>query len=266
MSVLDQICTDKLAHIARKKAQFALSDIEKIIKNTASPRGFIAALKNRDKALIAEVKKASPSRGVIRADFDAAQIARIYEESGAACLSVLTDEPYFQGMDMYLGAVHKTVALPLLRKDFMLDPYQIAESRALGADCILLIMAALTDSQAAELYDAARDYGMDVLIEVHDAAELDRAMRMNPAMVGVNNRNLKTLEVDLKTALDLAGAMPDSVLKVAESGIHGPADLARLKDAGYAAFLVGESLMREADIGAAVKKLLGEVDTDREPK
>ena len=162
MSVLDQICADKRAHIERKKAQFSLADIEKLIKNQTPPRGFIKALRAHNPAYITEVKKASPSKGVIRADFDAVDIAKTYEMNGGTCLSVLTDEPYFQGMDMYLGAIRRAVALPLLRKDFMLDPYQIPESRALGADCILLIMAALTDVQAQELYAAATEYGMDV--------------------------------------------------------------------------------------------------------
>lgn len=255
MSVLEHICTDKQAHIERKKAQFPLSDIEKLVKNQSAPRGFIKALSAQTPAFITEVKKASPSKGIIREDFDAVEIATIYEENGGTCLSVLTDEPYFQGMDMYLSAIRKVVSVPLLRKDFLIDPYQIPESRALGADCILLIMACLSDSLAAELYTAAGEYGMDVLVEVHDKQELDRAMKLSPAMVGVNNRNLKTLEVNLQTGIDLAMAMPDDVLKVAESGISSPSEIERFRDVGYQAFLVGESLMREADIGAALRKL-----------
>jgi indole-3-glycerol phosphate synthase len=255
MSVLDHICADKRAHIERKKAQFSLSDIEKLVKNQTAPRGFIKALSVHTPAFITEVKKASPSKGVIREGFDAVEIAKTYEENGATCLSVLTDEPYFQGMDMYLSMIRKAVSLPLLRKDFIIDPYQIPESRALGADCILLIMACLNDDLAAELYQAAGEYGMDVLVEVHDKEELDRAMKLSPSMVGVNNRNLKTLAVDLQTGIDLAKAMPENVLKVAESGISSPAEIARFRDVGYQAFLVGESLMREADIGAALRKL-----------
>lgn len=255
MSVLDQICADKQAHIKRKKAQHSLSDLESVIKTQQPPRGFIKALRAQDTAFITEVKKASPSKGVIRADFDPVAIAKTYVENGGTCLSVLTDEPYFQGADEYLKAVHQAVSVPLLRKDFMLEPYQITESRALGADCILIIMAALSDGQAKELYDTATGYTMDVLVEVHDGEELDRALKLEPAMVGVNNRNLKTLSVDLQTGLDLAGKMPANVLKVAESGISSPDEIARFRQAGYTAFLVGESLMRQDDIGAALRKL-----------
>lgn len=257
-TVLDRICADKRAHVAQKKAQVSLTTLEEKAKEQSAPRGFISALRSSAPAFITEVKKASPSKGVIREDFDAVTIAKIYEAHGAACLSVLTDEPYFQGKDEYLVAIRGAVSLPLLRKDFMIDPYQIPESRALGADCILIIMAALSDAQAKELYDAATQYGMDVLVEVHDAEELDRALLFHPAMVGVNNRNLKTLDVSLQTGLDLARGMPDTVLRVAESGISSPAEIARFREAGYDAFLVGESLMREADIGAALRKLQGQ--------
>ena len=254
-TVLDRICADKEAHVKRMKGERSLDALHVMAKQQTPPRGFIDALRASTPAFITEVKKASPSKGVIREDFNAVDIARIYAGNGAACLSVLTDEPYFQGKDEYLTAIRAAVDIPLLRKDFMIDPYQIVESRALGADCVLLIMAALGDDQADEMYRAARELGMDVLVEVHDRAELDRALALSPTMVGVNNRNLKTLDVDLQTGLDLAAHMPSDVLTVAESGISAPAEIARFTAAGYDAFLVGESLMREADIGAALRKL-----------
>ncbi len=254
-TVLDRICADKEAHVKRMKNERPFDALHVMAKQQTPPRGFIDALRASPPAFITEVKKASPSKGVIREDFNAVDIAKIYAGNGAACLSVLTDEPYFQGKDEYLTAIRAAVDIPLLRKDFMIDPYQIVESRALGADCVLLIMAALGDDQADEMYRAARELGMDVLVEVHDRAELDRALALSPSMVGVNNRNLKTLDVDLQTGLDLAAHMPSEVLKVAESGISVPAEIARFTAAGYDAFLVGESLMREADIGAALRKL-----------
>ena len=253
---LAKICADKREHVTRCEAQTPLSEIRDQLKDADAPRGFIKKLSSQNPALIAEVKKASPSRGVIREDFDPVTIAQTYESAGAACLSVLTDEPYFQGKDEYLVAIHEAVSLPLLRKDFMIDPYQIYESRALGADCILLIMAALEDALAKDLYDLAADLNMDVLVEVHNREELERALKLSPRMIGVNNRNLKTLEVDLRTGLDLAALMPADMVKVAESGIYSPENIHAFQQAGYNAFLVGESLMREDDIAAAVKKLL----------
>ncbi len=221
------------------------------------PLGFIGALmRNGPPALIAEVKKASPSKGVIREDFNAAEIAKAYENAGASCISVLTDKPFFQGSYEDLKNVRQSVSLPVLRKDFMLDEYQIYESRALGADCILLIMAALEDAQAKHLYELATELRMDVLVEVHDKEELQRTLKLNPEMIGVNSRNLKTLEVDIQTAHDLAALIPDHILKVAESGIGSNQDIKALQNSGYSAFLVGESLMREEDIEAATRNIL----------
>ena len=208
-------------------------------------------------ALIAEVKKASPSKGIIREDFEPTEIAQAYESAGASCLSVLTDTPYFQGEDEYLEQIKEVVSLPLLRKDFMLVPYQIYESRALGADCILLIMAALQDKQARELYGTAKDLGMDVLVEVHNQEELDRAMLLSPDLVGVNSRNLKTLEVNIQTAHDLIRQMPEGVFKIAESGIHSNNDIKELIASGAHGFLVGESLMKQENIVEATKNLMG---------
>lgn len=255
--VLAKICADKLAHIAAAKAARPHPDLGR-----ASPvRGFAAALDAKAEAggygLIAEIKKASPSKGLIRADFDAAALAGAYQAGGAACLSVLTDEAYFQGSDAYLTQAREAVTVPVLRKDFMLDTYQIAESRALGADCILLIMAALEDAQAHELEASAQELGMDVLIEVHDAAELGRALKLTSPLIGVNNRNLKTLEVRLETTEELASLIPDDRVMVSESGLSSPDDLARMADAGARRFLIGESLMRHDDVEAATKKLLG---------
>lgn len=260
MDTLAKICADKEAHVARKRTITSLDDLYALIEQQPAPRGFIKALLNKSPAVIAEVKKASPSKGVIRDDFNALDIAKTYEANGAACLSVLTDEPYFQGHDDYLKAVKAAVSLPVLRKDFMVDAYQIDESRALGADCILIIMAALDDARAQAFYDQAIALGMDVLIEVHDAEELSRALRLKidprHAMIGVNNRNLKTLVVDKQTGLSLADTIPRGFLSVAESGLVTRGDIDVFTEAGYCAFLIGESLMREADIGAALKKLV----------
>lgn len=257
MTVLDKINADKRLHIERMKAQTPLSELQAQVKDHPPTLGFINALKQKSPALIAEVKKASPSKGIIREDFNAVDIAKIYEANGAACLSVLTDEPYFQGKDEYLKQIRSAVNLPLLRKDFMLDTYQVYEARAMGADCILLIMASLSDDQAKELYELATHLSLDTLFEVHDEEELERALALNPKMIGVNNRNLKTLEVDLGTGMNLALSMPDHIVKVAESGITDHATLQTFAATGYNAFLIGESLMRQQDIAKATRRILG---------
>ncbi len=258
MDTLSEICDLKKHHIDHKKIFNSLDDLKYKIDSSPLPTGFLSALKrSKGPSIIAEVKKASPSKGVIREDFDPIQIAQTYQRHGATCLSVLTDEPYFQGHDDFLVSIKKHVDMPVLRKDFMIDPYQIYESRALGADCVLLIMAALSDSQAWELYDIAVDLRMDVLVEVHNLDELERALRFNPMMVGVNNRNLKTLDVDIQTSNDLLLHIPPATHKISESGISSPETVSRLYQAGYKSFLVGEGLMREDDIGQALDTLLG---------
>lgn len=260
-NVLSRICDDKRNHIAARKRVRGMNKLSQAAKAAPPPRGFFPKLRavheSGRPALIAEVKKASPSKGLIREDFDPVDIARAYERGGAACLSVLTDEPYFQGEDGHLTVARAAVSLPVLRKDFMLDPYQIVESRTLGADCILLIMAVLDDGQAGELEAAARDLGMDVLVEVHDEAELDRALALRSPLIGVNNRNLKTFETDSVTTERLAARLPRDRFLVSESGLYTRADLDRMAQAGARAYLVGESLMREKDVEAATKKLLG---------
>jgi indole-3-glycerol phosphate synthase len=261
---LEKICAAKHEHVAKQKTIVPLSEILALTKKASPPRGFKHALEDtlrrRPFALIAEIKKASPSAGLIRAEFDPARLAAHYAQGGASCLSVITDTPYFQGSDDYLAQARKTVAIPVLRKDFMLDPYQIVESRALGADCVLLIMAALEDAQAKELEKAAFELDMDVLVEVHDEAECERALtHLASTLIGINNRNLKTLKVDLTTAERLAKLLPRNILGVCESGIRVHADLKRMKKSGLSCFLVGESLMRETDVAKATKKLLGMV-------
>jgi indole-3-glycerol phosphate synthase len=257
--VLAEICAAKRDHVARRKRERPLAKITGEAAAAPAPRGFANRLTEVADlgryALICEMKRASPSGGLIRADFDPAALARAYESGGAACLSVLTDAPYFKGRDEDLTAARSACSLPVLRKDFMLDPYQIVESRALGADCVLLILAALEDDQAVELEAAALELGMDVLAEVHDASELARALRLRTRLIGINNRNLKTLRIDLQTTETLARDVPDNYLLVAESGIRTRDDLARLSEAGADAFLIGESLMRERDVAAATRAL-----------
>jgi indole-3-glycerol phosphate synthase len=259
--VLAEICVEKRAHIARAKAVRSEAALLAWISEAPPVRAFATALERHlaegRYGLIAEIKKASPSAGLIRKDFDPRKLASAYAAGGASCLSVLTDVPYFQGNDADLMAAREAVRLPVLRKDFILDPYQVLESRRIGADCILLIMAALSDTEAGELAAAAAELGLDVLAEIHDGAELDRALRLPVRLIGVNNRNLKTLETDLRTAETLAPEVPADRIVVAESGIRRPEDLDRLAAAGARCFLVGETLMREPNVSAATRRLLG---------
>jgi indole-3-glycerol phosphate synthase len=261
---LARICAQTRDEVARRSAGLPLKEIKaRLRERNESPRGFGRALKlktaERRVGLIAEIKKASPSAGLIRAEFDPAAIAREYEAAGAACLSVLTEGPSFQGHVEHLQAARAAVQLPVLRKDFILDEWQVYESRLIGADCILLIMAALGDQEASDLLALARSLDLDVLVEVHDAAELDRALALPVSLVGINNRNLRTLRTDLSTTLELAPLVPPDRIVVAESGIATRADVLKLAAAGASCFLVGESLLRQPDCGAAASSLLGPI-------
>ncbi|MGR9043773.1 MAG: indole-3-glycerol phosphate synthase TrpC [Gammaproteobacteria bacterium] len=257
--ILKKILATKTEEVARRKQAMSVSVLQEIAGNVETPRGFHRALQSRvtagKPAIIAEIKKASPSKGVIREDFKPVEIGQDYAMNGATCLSVLTDKQYFQGSEVYLQMVRERCPLPVLRKDFMIDPYQVYEARALGADCILLIVAALADDQMRELSDTADQLGMDVLIEVHDAAELERALRLDSPLIGINNRNLRTFETSLQTTLDLKQAIPADRLVITESGIHTPQDVQLMLDNGIYAFLVGEAFMRAEFPGQKMREL-----------
>jgi len=259
--ILTRILATKAEEVAAAKRARPFEEVSNAARAQAPARNFEQALRGKiaagRPAVIAEIKKASPSRGVLRADFDPPSIAASYERGGAACLSVLTDRSYFQGDPAYLAAARGACALPALRKDFIVDEYQVAESRAIGSDAILLIVAALTDAQLAALEECAAEYGLAVLVEVHDRAELDRALRLDTPLVGINNRNLRTFEVSLATTFDLLAAIPSQKLVVTESGILGRKDVAAMRDRGVDAFLVGEAFMRAHDPGTALEELFG---------
>ncbi|MCR2833758.1 indole-3-glycerol phosphate synthase TrpC [Parerythrobacter lacustris] len=259
MNKLDEICATKREEVAARKALATIADLDAVAMEQTAPRGFRSALEAKAGtgfALIAEIKKASPSKGLIRADFRPHEHAMQYERGGAACLSVLTDAPYFQGHEDYLVEAHASCSLPVLRKDFMVDPWQVAEARSIGADAILIIVAALDDGAMAEIEAAALERGMDVLVEVHDEAEMERTHALQSRLIGVNNRNLKTFTTDLATTERLAPLAPEGALLVGESGINRHADCVRLAVSGVRTFLVGESLMRQDDVEAATRQLL----------
>lgn len=259
--ILTTILRRKAEEVAERSAQVSMRALSQRAEGADPTRGFIAAIRQKlaqgQAAVIAEIKKASPSKGLLRADFHPAEIAKSYERGGAACLSVLTDVDFFQGADEYLQQARAACALPVLRKDFTIDPWQVYEARTLNADCILLIVAALGDSQLADLAGLAQHLGMDVLVEVHDAEELERALMLRTPLIGINNRNLRTFETRLETTLDLLNRMPTDRIVVTESGIHAPADVVRMRASGVHAFLVGEAFMKAPDPGAKLAELFG---------
>lgn len=257
--ILQKILFTKQQEINERSAHTSLADLKSQLAEASTPRGFLNALRKRveqgDAAVIAEIKKASPSKGIIRADFDPPSIARSYEQGGAACLSVLTDAQYFQGHESYLQAARAACSLPVIRKDFLIDPYQVYEARAIGADCILLIVAALSDTQLEDLYGLALELGMDVLIEVHDQAELERVLPLNAPLIGINNRNLRTFATSLETTIELLPLVPKTTLLVTESGIHSRTDVEKMRSADIHAFLVGEAFMRAPEPGMELAHL-----------
>ena len=257
--ILQRILATKQRELSERRAQRSIDELQQQAYHVSPPRGFVAALRRRVQqggmGVIAEIKKASPSKGVIRNDFNVVEIARSYEAGGASCLSVLTDSEYFQGHEVFLTQARAACSLPVIRKDFIVDPYQVVEARAIGADCILLIVAALSDEDLASLYAAARAQGMDVLVEVHDGDELERALRLDLDLVGINNRNLRTFETSLETTIELLPRVPEGCMVVTESGIHSRADVELMRDNDVHAFLVGEAFMRAADPGQALAEL-----------
>jgi indole-3-glycerol phosphate synthase len=262
--ILKRILARKLQEVDERVRITSMQELAQRVNEADSPRGFVISLEKKissgHAAVIAEIKKASPSRGVLREDFKPAEIASSYEKGGAACLSVLTDIDFFKGADAYLQQARAACSLPVIRKDFIIDPYQVYEARVLGADCILLIVAALADPMLAELSQLAVQLGMDVLVEVHDAGELERALKVPGRLIGINNRNLRSFETRLDVTLDMLGAVPDDRIVVTESGIHTPADVALMRSHGVNAFLVGEAFMKAGDPGAKLAELFGAAD------